>query len=68
MMTSFDNNEDKVWLLFKDDVGRSHVRSRTRSCVESHDHKCRDYGITIAFVFGVSSDKQIIVKKLFATG
>ena len=57
MMTSFDNNKDKVCLLFKDNVGRSCVRSRARS----HDYISHDHGITIAFFFGVSSDKQIIV-------
>ena len=31
MMTSFDNNEDKVCLLLKDDLKRSRVRSRARS-------------------------------------
>ena len=34
------------------------VRLHTRS----HDHQSRDHGITIAFFFGMSSDKQVIVK------
>ena len=53
MMTSFDNNKDKVYLLLKDDVGRSRVRSRAKS----HDPGSHDHGITIAFLFGMSSDK-----------
>ena len=34
MMTSFNNNEEKICLFLKDDVGRSRVRSRARS----HNH------------------------------
>ena len=30
MIISFDNNKDKVYLLLKDDVGGSRVRSRAR--------------------------------------
>ena len=57
MMTSFDNNEDKVYLLFKNDDGWSHVRSRTRL----HDNRFCDHGVTIVFLFDVSSNKQIII-------
>ena len=46
MMTSFDNNKDKVCLLFKDDIGGSHVKSRARSCVASHDCRSHDHNIT----------------------
>ena len=42
----------------EDDVGGSRVRSRARS----HDYRSCDHGITIAFVFGVSFNKQVIVK------
>ena len=56
-MTSFDNNEDKVCLLLKDDVGRLRVKSRARS----HNHRSHDHGVIIAFLFGVSSNKQVIV-------
>ena len=42
MMTSFDNNEDKVCLLLKDDVGKSRVRSRARS----YNHGSRDHDVT----------------------
>ena len=52
-----DNNKDKVYSLFKDDVGGSRVRS--------HDPGCHDHGVIIAFLFGVSFHKWIIVKKLF---
>ena len=62
-MTNFDNNKDKVCLLLKDNVGGSYVRSRAKS----HDHMFRDYRITIAFLFGVSSNKQVNCQKLFAT-
>ena len=57
-----DNNENKVCSLFKNDVGGSRIRSRARS----HDFRSHDHGVTIAFLFGVISDKQIIVKKLFS--
>ena len=64
MMTSFDNNEDKICLLLKDDVSGLHVRSRARS----HDLKFGDHGITIAFLFGMSSNKQFnYLKNYFAT-
>ena len=43
-MTSFDKNEDKVCLLFKDDVGGSRVRSRARS----HNHRSCDHGVTFS--------------------
>ena len=62
-MTSFDNNEDKVCLLLKDDVSESRVRSPARS----HNPEFCDHNVTISFFFGISSDKQMIVKKLFAT-
>ena len=38
MMTSFDNNQDKVCLLLKDDVGRSYVRLCARLRVRSYDY------------------------------
>ena len=61
MMTSFDNNKDKVFSLLKYDFGESRVRSRARLRVRSNNHRFCDHGITIAFFFGVSSDKQVIV-------
>ena len=64
MMTSFDNNEDKVCLLFKDDIGGSRIRSRAKS----HNPGSRDYGVTIAFLFDMSSNKQFnYLKSYFAT-
>ena len=63
-MTSFDNNEDKVYSLFKDDVDRS----RVRSCAKSHDPGSRDHGVTIALLFDMSSDKRFnCLKSYFAT-
>ena len=53
MMTSFDNNKDKVYLLFKNYVGGSRFRSRARS----HNHKSSDHSVIIAFFFGISSNK-----------
>ena len=41
MMTSFDNNEDKVCSFFKDDVGKS----RIRLCARLHNFGSCDYGI-----------------------
>ena len=42
-MTNFDNNEDKVCLLLKDDVGGSCIRSFAKS----HDYRSCNYGVTI---------------------
>ena len=56
-MTSFDNNEDKVCSLLENDVGGSRVKSRIRL----YDPWSCDYGIAIAFLFGVNSNKQLIV-------
>ena len=47
MITSFDNNENKVCLLLKDNVGRSRVKSFARSHDGSYDHKSRDHGVTV---------------------
>ena len=41
MVTSFDNNEDKICSLFKNNVGRSRVRLRGRS----YYHKSCKHGI-----------------------
>ena len=51
MMTSFDDNEDKVCLLFKDNVGESCVRSHARSRIGLHNHKSRDQGVTSIYNF-----------------
>ena len=38
------------------------------SDARSHDYKSCDHGVTIAFFFGMSFNKQVIIKKkLFAT-
>ena len=52
-------------LLLRNEVGELCVRSLARSHARSHDLKSYDYSVTIAFFFNVSSNKQIIVKKLF---
>ena len=36
--------------------------SRIRSCAKSNDHRFFDHSVTIAFLFGVSCNKQFIVK------
>ena len=41
MMISFDNNEDKFCLLFKDDIDGLRIRLRTRS----HNLGSHDYGV-----------------------
>ena len=43
-------------------------RSRLRSRVGLHDYRSRDHGVIIAFFFGMSSDKRIIVKNYFQLG
>ena len=48
--------------MLLDDADGSRVRSRARSRVGSHDHKSCDHDVTIAFLFGVRSDKRVIVK------
>ena len=53
-----DNNEDKVYLFFKNDVDGSRIRSRPRS----YNPGSCNHGVTIVFLFGVSFDKQMIVK------
>ena len=59
MMTSFDNNEDKVCSLLKDDVSGS----RIRSYAQSHDPRFRDHGVTFLY----KKDKNIYkkVKKFY---
>ena len=50
--------------------GELHIRSHTRPYiishvslyVRSHDPRSRDHGVTNAFIFGISFDKQVIVK------
>ena len=43
MMTSFDNNEDKVCSFLKDDVGGSRIKSHAKS----HDLRSRDHDVTV---------------------
>ena len=64
MMTSFDKNEDKVCSLLKDYVGGSRVKSRAKS----HNPGSHDHGITITFLFDMSSNKQFnCLKNYFVT-
>ena len=44
IMTSFDNNENKVCLLLKDNVGGSRVRSHAKS----HDFGSHNHGVLLA--------------------
>ena len=45
-----DNNEDKICRFWKNEVGRSRVKSYTRSCdklhARLHDHRSCDYSFT----------------------
>ena len=43
MMTSFDNNEDKICLFLKDDIGEWWIRSH----IKSHNLGSRDHGVII---------------------
>ena len=55
----FDNNKTKICVLFKDDVGRS----RVRSCVRSHDLEFRDHGVTLNYAIhtmSLSTPKDIV--------
>ena len=63
-MKSFDNNKNKVCLLLKDDVGGLRVKSHTRL----HNFGSYNYSVTIAFFFGISSNKQVIVKSYLQLG
>ena len=47
MLTSFNNNEDKICLFLEDDIGRLNVRSHARS----HDPGSCDHGITVYLQF-----------------
>ena len=49
MITSFDNNKDKVCLLLKDDVGGSYVRSRAKS----HNPGSRNYNVILRARIGI---------------
>ena len=46
-MTCFDNNEDKVYSLLKNNVGGSRVRSRARSRVRSPNYRLCDHNVTL---------------------
>ena len=67
-MTNFDNNEDKICSPLKDDVGGSRIKLRARSRIRSNDYRSCDHGVIIAFLFGVSCDKQVIVKSYLQLG
>ena len=47
----------------KDEVDKSYVKSHAILRARSHNCRFCDHGILIAFFFGISSNKQIIVKK-----
>ena len=49
MIMSFNNNENRIYLLLNDDVGGLRFRSYARSHVRSNNHRSRDYDVTIAF-------------------
>ena len=49
MMTSSDNNKDKLCLLLKDNVGGSRVRSCAGSRIGLHDYRFCEHGVTQSF-------------------
>ena len=64
-----DNNKNNVCLLFKKmRFDKSYIKSYTRLHTRSHDYKFCDHGIIIVFFFGVSFNKQVIVKNYFQLG
>ena len=50
----------------------SYIKSRARSYARSHarlyNHRSYNYGVTIAFLFGISFDKRVIVKSYLQLG
>ena len=42
--------------------------SHAKSCTRLHNNRVCDHGVTIAFFFDISSDKQIIVKSYLQLG
>ena len=60
MMTSFDNNEDKVYLLLKNDIGRSRIELRARSHVELYDHRSCDHGVTLIDIHVLTPKNDLI--------
>ena len=67
MMTSLIIMTRKFVCFQKDEVDGSRVRSNARLHARLHDYRSYDHSITITFLFGINSNKRVIVKKLFAT-
>ena len=60
-MTNFDNNEDNVCLLLKDDVGGLRIRSRARS----HNHGSCDHGVTVInFILLETINNSLIIANI----
>ena len=65
MMTSFDNNKDKICLFLKNDVGGSPIRACARSHIRSHDPRSYDHGITALFYWQKYQSKVEYMTKVF---
>ena len=67
MITSLIIIKIRFVCFSENEIGRSRVRlytkSYARSHARSHDYRFCDPGITIAFLFSMSFDKQVIIKK-----
>ena len=55
-------------MRFGESYIRLYARSYGRSNARLHDYRSYDYSIIIAFFFGVSSDKRVIVKSYLQLG
>ena len=67
MITSLIIIKIRFICFYENDFDGSCVKSHTRSRARSYDLRSCNYGITIAFFFDVSFNKQVIIKKLFIT-
>ena len=64
-----DKNKDNVCLLLiKMRFSELYIRSRFKSNARLLNYKSCDHKFTIIFFFGVSSDKQVIVKSYLQLG
>ena len=54
--------------LYARSHAKSHARSNAKSYTRLYNHRSYDHGVTIAFLFGMSSKKLVIVKSYFQLG
>ena len=55
-------------IMLVDHVLRSYAKLYTRSHTRLHDHRFCNHGVTIAFFFDMSFNKQVIVKNHLQLG